>query len=339
MTDKKNNLYSILVELFVELCLGTIEILKDLYSGTFNLYKNVLMRGYRRYIRALEYSNNLSRSLFRLVQAASYIAIAVLLINLTSFYFATETTPVSFGSFGDFFGGILNPIFTFLMLISLVVTIVLQKNELSLARKEFSRTADSLHSQNQNLELQRFENTFFKLLDYYEHCRNDVQCIIMNTNITTQGRDAFKSMFEIFRDEYMSDTIMKNYGQINQPSFSIKGNCHNLDGIKDAYDKFYSDRYGEELGQYFLTIYNILKFVDRAKSIESKKLYSNLLRAQLSRYELLLLFYNVISFDKENKMKPLIMRFGIMKYLDSQYIPEQNKDLIEELKSDEKISN
>ena len=47
------------------------------------------------------------------------------------------------GALGDFFGGTLNPILTFLTFVGLLITIVLQQAELSEARKEFKKSANS----------------------------------------------------------------------------------------------------------------------------------------------------------------------------------------------------
>ena len=44
------------------------------------------------------------------------------------------------GLFGDFIGGILNPILSFMALISLLLTVVLQSKQLELSRQELSAT-------------------------------------------------------------------------------------------------------------------------------------------------------------------------------------------------------
>ena len=162
-------------------------------------YKKFLCHIYRRYLKTLGYSKYLSRYLFKIVQSAIYIAIFLLVINIC-FLIAGKSNVL--GSFGDFLGGTLNPIFTFLMLIGLIITIVLQKIELTLARQEFRRSADSLSAQNKNLETQRFENTFFKLLEFLEMCRNDV-CYVSEIR-NSQGRDAFKDIYEAFVKGFLS---------------------------------------------------------------------------------------------------------------------------------------
>ena len=54
------------------------------------------------------------------------------------------------------------------------------------------------------------------------------------------------------------------------------------------------------------------KFVDNS-SIENKRLYTNLIRAQLSSFELALLFYNSLSDMGREKFKPLIEKYSLLK--------------------------
>src|SRR5690606_31793689 len=70
------------------------------------------------------------------------------------------------GLFGDQFGGI-NALFTGLAFAGLIITIILQSQELRLQRQELRETRNEFIQQNETLKLQRFENTFFNLLDVH----------------------------------------------------------------------------------------------------------------------------------------------------------------------------
>ena len=82
----------------------------------------------------------------------------------------------TWGTFGDFFGGMLNPVLGFASFIALLYTIRLQSQELAMTREELARSADAneksgraLVEQLNTLKFQTFENTFFKLLDAVEN--------------------------------------------------------------------------------------------------------------------------------------------------------------------------
>ena len=99
-------------------------------------------RFYRRFLRIIGFSKDkISRNLFRLFQFALYASLVVFTINLFSL------GKSSFGEWGDFFGGVLNPILTFLTFMGLLITIILQQSELKESRKEFKRSADALSEQ------------------------------------------------------------------------------------------------------------------------------------------------------------------------------------------------
>jgi hypothetical protein len=68
-----------------------------------------------------------------------------------------------------------------------------------------------------------------------------------------------------------------------------------------------------DVGHYFRTLYNIVKFIASSDSdIENKQIYINIVRAQLSSSELNLLFYNCLSNYGNKKFKPLVEQFGLL---------------------------
>lgn len=67
----------------------------------------------------------------------------------------------NWGVVGDFFGGILNPVFAFLGLIMLLATLYQSQKELALTREELASSTKALEDQALTQKQQRFENTFF----------------------------------------------------------------------------------------------------------------------------------------------------------------------------------
>ncbi|MDQ8037157.1 MAG: putative phage abortive infection protein, partial [Pedobacter sp.] len=229
------------------------------------------------------------------------------------------------GVFGDSFG-VLTSLFSGLAFAGLIITIVMQRDELALQRQELNFTREEIKgqkeemkSQNETLRIQRFENTFFKMLELLESCRNDVFYGSFQGS-RSNGRDAIKSLYEGLINWYLCEWVPnKSYDREK----IFRESCKSRDGIIDEYKKFY-EKYGDELGQYYRTLYNVLKLVDRADFIEDKAVYTNLVRAQLSRYELLLLFYNCLSDYGNAKMAPLVRKYSVLKHLEAGMLPEQN---------------
>jgi hypothetical protein len=61
-----------------------------------------------------------------------------------------SSDPAAWGQAGDFFGGILNPLFAFLAFYWLTRSVLLQKQELSETREELRKSADSQRKQEEN---------------------------------------------------------------------------------------------------------------------------------------------------------------------------------------------
>ena len=135
------------------------------------------------------------------------------------------------------------------------------------------------------------------------------------------------------KDMYCFFVDHRLHGMVNDGAQRVKAfkeECKTIEGIKEVYSEFYAEKYGEELGPYFRTLYNILKLVDRNESINDKTVYTNLVRAQLSRYELSLLFYNGLSEFGDKKMAPLIRKFHILKHMEYKYLPKEHSIIWEE---------
>ena len=239
------------------------------------------------------------------------------------------------GTFGDKFGAV-NALFSGLAFAGLIFTIVLQRKELSLQREELQLTRKEMEEQtaefekqNSTLRLQRFENTFFQLLSQfesvtdnlsfsymedlsYQECYADGESPTFEVNpqrTIVTGRELFRTAFEevphyTYRDSILPGEKMRYIGMRN-----LLANI-GMKGYMDSFTPSYFDHY-------FRLMYRILKFVDNTKLIEDKDKYDYtcILRALLSRYELVWLYYNGLSDYGSEKFKPLIEKYSMLQNL------------------------
>ena len=247
------------------------------------------------------------------------------------------------GTFGDQFGAV-NALFSGIAFAGLIYTIFLQRRdlrnqrkELFLQRKELTRNREEMRQQteqfekqNETLKLQRFENTFFQLLQQFESVTEKLtfsyiedqkgyirfqdggwQSTEQNMPRTIiTGRELFRMAFEEvphridIRDGYIPDGTLKVNGM--RDVLEKRG----LLGYHDSFTPTYFDHY-------FRLMYRILKFVDETALItdEDKYEYTCILRAHLSRYELVWLYYNGLSEYGSEKFKPLIEKYAMLKNL------------------------
>ena len=201
------------------------------------------------------------------------------------------------GTLGDAFG-ISNALFSGLALAGVIYAIWLQRAEIKLTKAElaytkriFQEQSDSLKLQNAETKKQIFENTFFQLLRLF-------------TDVTA----ALKVGDGANPAAYLGKDIFDNLeNQLARTAKGLRATFGSPPSTLDIYHQLYMQRQNE-LGHYFRTLYNILKFVDHAK-IDNQKFYTNIVRAQLSNSELHLLLYNGLSNFGAERLKPLLERY------------------------------
>ncbi|EOW9210723.1 Hypothetical protein VCSRO12_3536 [Vibrio cholerae] len=107
---------------------------------------------------------NLKQYLIAIVCFCLLALVIVLSIYSWNFDGALSSEHGDWGTFGDFVGGTLNPLFSFSGLIALLLTIVLQSHELEETRKELSRTAAASESQAKYISSQQQRDDLYRLI-------------------------------------------------------------------------------------------------------------------------------------------------------------------------------
>lgn len=230
--------------------------------------------------------------------------------------------------FGDTLGAI-NTLFAGLAFGGIIYTIFLQREELVLQRKDLELTRDELRgqkeefiTQNQTLNIQRFENTFFQLITLHHKIVDNIDLIetyrfnssiklirSVSINPSIENRERLVYGRDVFMMRYidMKDELAKHSTVIR---------------LSEVYSKHY-ELFQTDVGHYFRNLYRIIKFVD-SSDIADKYTYTSIIRAQLSDYELLWLFYNCISDKGKDKFKPLIEKYTLFKNLPSDKLADSS---------------
>ncbi|MCC4791186.1 putative phage abortive infection protein [Vibrio splendidus] len=298
---------------------------------------------------------------------------AILPIGLYLFKFNDGLSNLhsEWGEFGSFFGGVVSPIISILAFIGLLYSMDETKKQFSEQRDESAfYSLLNFHSskveQLTNHELKGYE--LFKYLSmkydvlYDEYCFNLAKKKIINNT----------SELPYFSYDFLSEKIKENYPYVKGSGIELAENYFNLSEdkhellkglidasisdedksrvsvigdtivrkfsseqrlvcLKEIYDEFYHD-YGYLVGHYFRNINYILEHVDKSFNKEN---YSKIFRAQLSRYELTLLYYNMTSSYSSDSFNKLINRYNILNGIyqyDICYQPE-----VEVLENDLKV--
>lgn len=244
------------------------------------------------------------------------------LLNFSMIFFVSDKEIR--GTFGDQFGAV-NALFSGLAFAGLIYTIILQRRDLELQRNDLRLQREELvlnrqemeeqtaefEKQNETLRIQRFENTFFNMLSQFQEVVNSLSINYRKHReyIDVNGRELFRMTFE-----EMPVTVEIPKGDLSCRRFigmekALKS--ENLEGYCKSDVPSYFDHY-------FRLLYRILKFVRDTPlitSFDDEYEYTSMLRAILSRYELVWLYYNGLSEYGCEKLKPLIERYAMLKNL------------------------
>lgn len=227
--------------------------------------------------------------------------------------------PAAWGQFGDFLGGILNPVFGFLSFLTLVLALVLQMRELTLSREslrlsreelkatreEQAKAAEALELQNKAIQRQSFEKTFFSMLRLLEEV---VQGCSHATIFLAFGGGKSKAITgrAAIRNHVISSFVF-DMAVDNAPA-------DYADRVSAYLASLYSKDTGGQLSRYARILQTTLEYL-RESLINPGDIYANALRGQLSPSELQLIFF--LCFDAQwATLKELVQDYGLLAFLD-----------------------
>lgn len=226
------------------------------------------------------------------------------------------------GTFGDFFGGVVNPVLTFGTLIALTITVLMQRTQL-MDEKHQAKEAASVSN------LQMFETTFFNLLNLHSDTIPGLQfsadSMLSEESFTSSGISPSTAGLTSGREVFTA-VLKALYDFVD---LSDRGPSRGLPNPERTY-KSMQERYNHVLGHYFRNLFQILSYIDRHstrlqpddidKEYKARKRYANILRAQLSSHELCLLFFNCSEYlVDDGAFRELLIEWEILEHIPLRY--------------------
>lgn len=215
----------------------------------------------------------------------------IMMISHTKFTVQQIST---LGAVGDFLGGSTIGLLSIASIFFIIHTISIQSKELSMQRTELMLTRNELaetrkihESSHKTMLKQQFENTFFNMLSLHNEIVHSIH--FEDGNKVYNGRAIFKKL-----RQHMNNQLRKLEEKLEE---SLSGH---LQAIEEAVSITAKD-FSETTAHYFKNIWTLLVFLDQEKILtdEEKEKYINVIKSQLSPYELIYLLY--LSFKKENQ--------------------------------------
>lgn len=211
-------------------------------------------------------------------------------------------------SFGGNFN-VLTSLFTGLAFAGVIISVILQTQELKETRTEFA-------GQRKALQGQEFDNKFFRMLNLLNK---------INANLKLdnhQGDEVFKELHSKLTEKILSpyDEDVKNK--------SVKADKKEY--FNGVFNEFNSG-YDTTFKYYFLNLYQVLKYIDDKCPEDEAKRYSNMVRAQLSKNELILLAYNALGVQNftTDAYQKYIEKYSLLEHLKLDDFLENNTNVLE----------
>lgn len=236
-----------------------------------------------------------------------------------------------------YYSGILSGIFAGLSFIGVIATLIMQKKQTRI--------------QETTLDIQRFETTFFNMLNLQQEITSGLAFKYTYYTPETDsgpsqrieeiicGRKLFEHIFltewlhlhlnEEITEQYETEIKDSVYDlcQVGISNFNKERSLLivNNNGMKFVLTVFGFKGYEQAFelptfDHYFRHLYHIFKFIDNSTFLDKSEdditeryKYASILRATLSPYELVWLFYNGLSRYGKDKFKHLIEKYSLLK--------------------------
>ncbi|PTS80433.1 hypothetical protein DBR07_02755 [Aeromonas sp. HMWF036] len=211
-----------------------------------------------------------------------------------------KLTSPTLGEIGDLYGS-LNTLFSGLAFAGVIISIVMQSAELKSTRKEMKEQGGQFEKQTEAMKKQVFESSFFNMLTLHGN---------ISLSINGSTGSGFKSLFE-----RLTDCAYNHYLAAAEGRDLLNDDKWLHESISHVYNKFMSECYSS-LGHYFRYLYQVLKFVHESDLPKKDRItYINIIRAQLSNFELALLFINCLCYERSTKFKVLMEEYAFFEHL------------------------
>lgn len=275
---------------------------------------------------------DMQETLGRLIVTVYVIGAFALIAYVVFFAFIHQRgisrDPGDWGTLGDYFGGLLNPVVSFA---TLVVAYAVWKQQ----KEELKATKEALEEQAKTAEQQRQEQRFFDLLTL---CHSTVSSITLLARMSARsefpvqysGKEAIAHFFRsrstaaselvaCFLELGFYATRRKIPGEATFPMLNSEPDSLKREDLHRAWN---TEETSAVFDHYFRVLFRVLAESESLLGKQHFK-YVKLLRAQLSRSELMLIGLNLWLDEEGAKMIPLAEKYGILKHLPRNKLREQ----------------
>lgn len=142
------------------------------------------------------FSEELLRRGIKAFVLAGVFALLTFAIYVVNFGSSLSSDRDDWGVFGDYLGGVLNPVIGLVTVFLVLINVRLQRQELKNSLVEMRNSNEALKEQNASIELQNFQNTFFNWLNSYNNIASNIEVTVDSGHPTYKGYRALSHLYK-----------------------------------------------------------------------------------------------------------------------------------------------
>jgi Putative phage abortive infection protein len=234
-----------------------------------------------------------------------------------------STNPDAWGQFGDFLGGVLNPLVSLAALFALVISVRMQRAELRDTRSELIEAKNIAADQAETAEKQRRQQRFFDLLNLYQ---NTSEALTYPCNINTNVTLTFNGKAAI--SEWLSSSHSgKLLNAFNKTGFgSYPEERFKTISLQELEKMWRSAAVSDFVSPYIRTVFNILAEAESIFGNDHER-YILFFRNQFSNSELFILCCHIYLDSDIEQSRDLAGRYELLKHLPQGKLREETEKM------------
>lgn len=177
----------------------------------------------------------------------------------------------------------------------------LAKQELAQSLEEMKQQTQLFKEQTQTLTAQRFETSFFQMLDAHEAFARDLS--FYQVDVTYKGREVFHRFVGVLKSDSPEMRLYPEASSISK-AITLYNGLH--------------QQYASVLGPYFRSLFQVISWLDSSThehlTPRDRRRYANIVRSRLSEDELVIFFYNLAS-EHGAGFRSLVKKYDLLQHL------------------------
>jgi hypothetical protein len=244
------------------------------------------------------------------------LGFAPLYFGLKYLFESDNINLLSLSNLGQYLGGTSGVLFYIAATMSVILAFLVQRTQIKIQKNEIEKN-------NIREEIRNFENNFYQSINIHIKILELIiipdtmeKGILGNKICLPIEHRGVRALEKIYKKFY--ELCIKNKNAFVNSNLTLE---ERRIMFNESYINFLKEHL-KDLGHYFRNLFHILKIIYVNKNIlkDNGKYYSNILRAQLSAFELIFLFYNGISdlakfSSEELNFKKMIEYFNFFEHL------------------------